>query len=295
MACACVFNFLLLLSSCASSGSNSFGNDTYIGSLRVERTFGHFTSGQAISIDAFGNIYVVDGAAPGIYKFNFKGDSLHAVIAFGKEHDQFDEPLDIDASLTNAVAVADRNNHRIEIYSKDLIWQAGISGHEEGSKIRFGYPLAVRAGSAGNFFIIDGENKRVLSIQPANGSQQVITTSGTESGVAMNPKALALNGNEFITIADANSSSLNTFNNAYLLQSRIRYEGVADISLASSEDMILVLSRAESAIRLFDAATLSYKGSLRLPAEVNHPLAIGVYKGEYFILTKENVVVCSKD
>ena len=68
-----------------------------------------------MSIDAFGNIYVADRGAPGIFKFNLHGDSIHAVIGFGEEHDQFDGLCDVDASLTNSVAVADRNNNRIEI------------------------------------------------------------------------------------------------------------------------------------------------------------------------------------
>lgn len=297
MECACVFSVLFFLSSCSSSrsSSNSFEQDKITGTLKIERQFGNFTDAQAISIDAFGNIYVADAGAPGVFKFNSKGDSIRSVRGIGKGHDQFDEPCDIDASLTNSVAVADRNNHRIEIYSKDLIWQAAIAGHEAGSKIRFGYPLAVRAASAGNYFIIDGENKRAISIQPENGSQQIITTSGTESAAEMNPLSLALAGNEFVTIADGNSRSLIIFNNAYLPQSRIRYEGINNTKLSSSENFIYVLDKKTNIVRVFDAGDLSYKVSYVLPFGVNHAAAIFVYKEGFYILTKEKVIVCSKE
>ncbi len=295
--CVYIFSVLLFLSSCAatSSNSNSFEKDTFSGTLKIQRQFGNFINANAISIDAFGNVYVVDEGAPGVYKFNTHGDSIRGVIALGKEHNQFDEPKDIDASLTNSVAVADRNNHRIEIYSKDLIWQATISGHITGSKIQFGYPLAVRASSAGNYYIIDGENKRAISIQPESGLQQVISLSGTTTGVELNPISLALAGNEFITIADANSRSLIIFNNAYLPQSRIRYNEIHDAKLSSSENVLYAFDKNSSIIRVFDVNDLSYKVSLALPPEAYHTVAVFVYKGEYYILTKEKVIVCSKE
>ena len=297
MECAFAFSVLFFLSSCAAnnSGSNSFEKDKFDGALKIQRQFGNFINANAISIDAFGNVYVVDEGAPGVYKFNSKGDSIRGVIALGKEHNQFDEPKDIDASLTNSVAIADRNNHRIEIYSKDLIWQASIEGHNVGSKIQFGYPLAVSTSSAGNYYIIDGENKRALSIQPENGSQQVISLSGTTTGVELNPVSLALAGNEFVTIADANSRSLIIFNNAYLPQSRIRYSEINSIKLSSSENLIYAFDKNSNIVRAFDANDLSYKSSLALPEGANHAIAIFVYKDEYYILTKEKVIVCSKE
>lgn len=274
---------------------NIFKEDIFLGTLKVEREFGNFSDGRAISIDAFGNIYILDAAAPGIYKYSNSGDSLRSVLGFGSGHNQFDSPHDIDATLTNSVVVADRNNHRIEIYSKDLIWQATISGHEKGSKIQFGYPEAIRAAPAGNIFIIDGENKRTLNIQPDRGIQQVITSSGIESGIEMNPVALAVSGNEFVMIADANSGSLINFNNAFLPNSRLRYKEMQDIKFASSASVIYLLAKDVNAIRAFDANDLSYKYSYALPAIRNPVSAIYVYKDKYYILTKNTVIVCSKE
>jgi len=292
-----IFSGSVFLFSCSAShtSSASSAGDTLLPVLKVNRQFGNFIDARAISIDAFGNAYIIDRGAPGIFKFNSKGDSITSIIGFGKEHNQFDDPADIDASLTNAVAVADRNNHRIEIYSKDLIWQASIGGHEAGSGIQFGYPEAVRAAQAGNYFIIDGENKRALSINPANGSQQVITLSGTESGVGINPVSLALTGNEFVTITDANSGSMIMFNNAYLTQNRIRYAEISNTKLASSDNVIYAFDKKINAIKIFDGNDLSYKTSYSLPESANHAIAIFVYRKEFYLLTKEKVIVCSKE
>lgn len=295
MECVCAFSIILLLSSCAVTHSSStiFKEDIFLGSLKIEREVGNFSDARSISVDGFGNIYILDVGAPGIYKFAGNGDSLRSVIGFGSGHNQFDSPRDIDATLTNSIAVADRNNHRIEIYSKDLIWQATISGHEAGSKIHFGYPETVRSAPAGNIYIIDGENKRALNIEPERGAQQVITSSGTESGIEINPAAMTISGNEFVTIADANSRSLISFNNAYLPESRIRIAEIKDVYLCSSENAIYLFRKSTNVIQIFAPRDLSYTSSYVLP--VNHAVSVFVYKDKYYILTKNKAVVCSKE
>jgi hypothetical protein len=291
-----VFSIGIFLTSCSGSRSTSgFEQDRFIGTLVVQSKFGNFSGAQSVSIDAFGNVYVIDRTAPGIVKFNAKNDSVASVIGFGKEHNRFDDPYDIDASLTNSIAVADKNNHRIEIYSKDLIWQATITGHTPGSNIAFGYPTALRASQSGNYFIIDAENKRALSINPANGSQKVFTPSGIESGVGLIPIAIALTGSESLTIADGNSKSLIMFNNALLPQARERYSAVIESSLFSSDTYIYAFDALLGVIRVFDENDLSYQGSIHLPQNVNQPVAISVYKDRFYVLTKENVFVCTKE
>lgn len=280
--------------SCASGNSSSgFTHDIFIGELKPGKVFGNFTNATALSVDAFGNIYIVDAAAPGIFKFDANGDSLRGIVGFGKAHNQFDGPSDIDASLTNSVAIADRNNHRIEIYSKDLIWQASIEGHIAGGNIHFGYPSVSKASPSGNYYIIDNENKRALCIQPATGRQTVISVSGTESGATMNPGSLSVDQNEFITIADLNSSSIVLFNNALLPEKRIPYIPNREATLFSSDNILYSYDKNSNILQLFDAASLVYTGSLKLP-ETNQLVAFSVYKNAYYILTKEHVIRCSK-
>ncbi|MEP7234210.1 MAG: hypothetical protein ABI778_02830 [Ignavibacteriota bacterium] len=289
-----VFSCLFLLNSCVTtqSASKIFERDLFVGSLEAEKQFGNFADAQSLSIDAFGNIYVVDRGSPGVYKFNPQGDSLRSVVGFGKDHDQFDGPGDIDASLTNSVVVADRNNNRLEIFSKDLLWQASISGRNVGSKIQFGYPLEAKAGQSGNYFLLDGENKRALSVQPATGTQQVITISGAESGAGLNPVSLALEENEFIVLADANSRSLLLFNNALLLRAGVPFMHAPRSSVFSDGNMIYALEKDAGVIRIFDGSDLFYQGSISLPEKVNPVAAVRVYKGVWFILTKKNVIRC---
>src|SRR5258708_4049058 len=73
----CVFSASFFLFSCSASHSSSdFEQDKFLGSLTIKKQFGNFIDARAISIDAFGNVYIADKGAPGIIKFNNKGDSI---------------------------------------------------------------------------------------------------------------------------------------------------------------------------------------------------------------------------
>ena len=295
MVCLFVFSITLLLSSCSlfKPAASNFESDKYIGSLSVDRTFGHFKNAQAISIDGFGDVYVVDADAPGVYKFSATGDSIRAAIGSGSKHGEFDLPVEIDASLTNSVAIADRNNHRIEIYSRDLIWQASIEGHLPGSEIKFGFPSCVRAGSSGYYYVIDNEGTRLLAINPSRGTQQIITTSSNAGGAILNPQSVVIDPSEYLTVADVTSHSLLEFNNAFTVTKQFGYPSVSEIRLSSSSDDMIVSNQRLNTIRLFDVHGLNYRGSYSLPSEAAKPIMVAASGTSFYILTKEKVIVCS--
>jgi hypothetical protein len=289
-----IFN-LLFFCGCSlfKPAASSFESDTYIGSLTADRSFGHFKNAQAISIDGLGDIYVVDADAPGVYKFSAAGDSIRSAIGVGSKHGEFDLPVDIDASLTNSIAIADRNNHRIELYSRDLIWQATIEGHLPGSEIKFGFPASVRAGSSGYYYVIDNEATRLLAINPSRGTQQTITTSNIAGSTTINPQSVVIDPSEYITVADVTSHSLLQFNNAFAVAKQFGYPSVSEIRLSSSGDDLFVTNPALNTIRVFDSHSLSYRGSYSLPPQAAKPVMVISTDTIFYVLTKENVIVCS--
>ncbi len=287
---------MLLVVGCAApphSTTTIFERDTYIGSLKVVRTFGHFTEAASLSFDGLGDLYVVDSKAPGIYKFSSSGDSLHAIIALGSAHGQFDAPADIDASLTNAVAVADKNNNRIELYSRDLIWQASIEGHRPASGIQFSYPIAVRAAPSGYYYIIDAESSRLLALDPVRGLQQEITTRGSSLGLTMKPQSIAIDAGEYIDVADANFRSLLQFNNTLTPITQIKFSPANTSRLSTNGEELLVFEPNANTVRLFNFRELRYDGSYSLPSAALDAVAIYTHGNYFYILTKKEVIVCT--
>ena len=270
-----------------------FERDYYIGILEVDRVFGNFQNAQSLSFDGFGDVYIADADAPGIYKFTRKGDSLRSVIGVGSSHGQFDSPSDIDALLTNSIAVADKNNHRIEIYSRDLIWQASIGGHLLGSKIQFGSPMAVRAASSGYFYLIDGENRRLIGVNPTTGIQQPINTNGSTLGLDLRPQSIAIDAGEYVNVADANFRAIINFNNALSPIKQIRFSPANEARLTTSEDNLIVFDSRSNTIRLFNFRDLSYLGSYSLPKEARNAVMVTLHNDLFYVLCKDRVVVCS--
>jgi hypothetical protein len=289
------FVFSLLIIGCSSSKTSlpTFDQDNFIGSLSVLRTIGHFSNATSFSFDGFGNIYVTDDAAQGVYKFSPQGDSLRSVTGTGTSHGQFDGPSDIDAGLTNAVAIADKNNHRIEIYSHDLIWQATLDGHKQGSAIIFGYPGGVRAASSGYYYIVDGENHRLISANPAAGTMQVVGGNGVTPGIDLRPTSIAVDASEYITASDANFGRLLTFNNSYSVVNQWRYRYANETRLTSNADEIISFDANSNVIRSFASHDLAYHGSYQLPEQITKPVVAARQNGRIFILAKDKIYECS--
>lgn len=292
---ALAFSLSLVLG-CASAPKLSFPTfekDVFIGTISVERSFGHFTSASALSFDAFGDLYVSDDGGNGLYKFTRKGDSLHALIGGGQGHGQFYRPMDVDASLTNSVAVADRNNYRIEIFSRDLIWQNTIEGHSTGSQIQFGYPSEIRRGATGYYYVLDGERHRVLAFNPASGAQKTLASTTGEHGYDIFPRSFAIDGGEYIDIADVNSTSLISLNNTGTIVKKVRYRPAGEARITCDGDELVAFDNASNTIRLFDFRELTYSGSFSLPKQISDAVMVVRRDDLFYILTKDKVVVCS--
>lgn len=287
---------LLVLASCSSAPRLSipvFEKDQFIGTLTVKRSFGHFIDASALSFDQFGDLYVTDGGGNGLYKFNRKGDSLAAVVAQGHDHGQFDRPLGVDASLTNSVAVADRNNYRIEVFSRDLIYQSTIEGHAPGSQIQFGYPSAVCRSTTGYYYVIDGERHRLIAFNPATGVQRAFTTVADEHHYELFPRDIALDAGEYVAVADVNSGGIKLFNSTGSTVKEVRYRPASEARITVSDNDLVAFDHVANTVRLFDFRELTYAGSYSLPQELKNAVTVVKRDDELYVLTKDKVVVCS--
>src|SRR5581483_3872734 len=155
--------FFLLLSGCAAVPHGPMGTLTITGQIVVVKKLRDFHDATAMSIDQFRNVFIVESAGNVVIKISPNGDSLRVASGFGADHYQFNAPSDVDAHLTNSVFISDRFNHRIEQYTKDLAYVSTLYTRDNtDAGTRFGYPAAVAVDDAGNIYLADGENKRVL-------------------------------------------------------------------------------------------------------------------------------------
>lgn len=171
--------------------------------LIEEYRFGSFSDATALSVDAFGAVYVVDGGDATVRKFDLRGSMAAEVGGPGWDDTQFDRPAGIDARLGVAVYVADYGNNRVSRFDRGLRFMATLRGDEMTGDRAFGYPLDVANSSLEQMFILDGENNRVLALSGFRSVER--TFGGIESGEGQlsDPVALATDDSRHLYVLEA--------------------------------------------------------------------------------------------
>jgi hypothetical protein len=239
----------MLLAGCLVIGCASGERSTIRGSSELTEYISttalprDLSSATALDVDRFGAIYVL--SANKLLKLDSTGDSVRAVSGRGADHYQFDDAVDLDTRLPNTVLIADRLNHRIEIYSRDLAYISTIYTRDNSDPIRrFGYPRSVAADKAGNVFVLDGEGQRVLKFHADRTYERTFGGYGEASrpeAMLSEPIALAIDAEDRVTVLDRAGRSLVIFDNFGTPITRRDLEAQCS-RLASIHDTLFALS-----------------------------------------------------
>jgi hypothetical protein len=127
-----------------------------------ERSFGDFENASSFYINPVGYIFVTDIDTDEIYVLDTLGNMIHSIGGYGWSNSAFDSPVDIFADALT-IFVADKNNHRIQRFDKNLNFIFQVSTRErEIEEQSFGYPLSAVTSNLGDIFILDSENSRII-------------------------------------------------------------------------------------------------------------------------------------
>lgn len=240
------FSLLAILSwSCAASEHGSQKPVTGVTSFLVIDSSIRLSDGlaRAVDIDRFSDVYVLRPNA--VTKYSWFGDSLRSVSGVGSGHYEFNDATDLDARYPNTILIADRLNHRVEIYSRELAYLATLYTRDDPDPARrFGYPRAAAADRGGNMFVLDGENNRILKFRSDRRYERTFggySESTRPEAVLAEPRTMAVDDAGDVIVLDRAGRSLVTFDNFGSLVAREPLP--IDCSrLATSSDTIFVLS-----------------------------------------------------
>lgn len=127
-----------------------------------------------------------------------------------------DGPSGLTVDRWGRVLVADTHFYRVMVYSRDgeLLMQIGdgVQGTEPG---RFGYPTDVVCDKAGNFYVSEyGENDRVQVFSPEGKWLRQWGGHGDEPGQFLKPRAMAIDEDDRIYVADSCNHRVQVFDTA---------------------------------------------------------------------------------
>lgn len=235
-------------------------------------SFGTFGEIVDVDVDIEGNIYVIDAERDLLVKYSRAGDSLMAVGGFGSGRLQFDGPSAVFAHRGMSVYVADRYNHRVLVYDRQLDFLFAIAGRslpeEQGA---FGEPLDLAVTRQGDLLVLDGENRRVVVFDASGRFLRSFGDIGDGAGRMTDPVELEVDDEDNVYLLDAGIIKIYDPFGAYL--SAVPGINVGSMRL-SADGMHLVVgdsSRVSSHDRSVDAGlpvTVALGGIIDRPLRV---------------------------
>ena len=171
---------------------------TYI----YQGSIGTFNNASSMHINASGFLFITDSGNDDLYKMDTLGRVIKSTGGHGWAEATFDNPVDIFATALS-IYVADKNNHRIQRFDKDLNPISSLYTRDnDDPNSRFGYPLSCVIVPQGDLFILDSENKRILKFDLFGNFIQNFGGYDYGKYALNNPIAMAGDFNNFIYVAD---------------------------------------------------------------------------------------------
>ena len=167
---------------------------------------------RVAAFDASDRLYVAD-LTDRIQVFDRDG---HYLRGWRTPEFNVDGPSGLTIDRLGRLLVADTHFYRVLVYSQEgeLLFQIGdgIQGTTPG---RFGYPTDVVIDRAGNFYISEyGENDRIQVFSPQGKWMCQWGGHGLNPGEFMKPRALAIDDEERIYVADSCNHRIQVFDTA---------------------------------------------------------------------------------
>lgn len=164
---------------------------------------------RVAAFDAEDQLYIAD-LTDRIQVFDREGTYLRGWRMPGLN---VDGPSGLTVDRWGRVLVADTHFYRVMVYDRQGRLQMqigdGIQGTEPG---RFGYPTDVVVDRAGNFYVAEyGENDRIQVFSPEGRWLRQWGGHGYEPGEFLRPRALAIDGNDRIYVADSCNHRIQVF------------------------------------------------------------------------------------
>lgn len=288
-------HFLLILLLCGVSLTCALAQEyEFAGEL------GNFQGATSFSINPSGFIYVADAATNEIHKMDLTGNEVRYIGGYGWDQSAFDDPADVFATTLN-VYVSDRNNHRIQVFDKDLNFAAIVQARGDAQNtnnntssstdgnITFGYPSCSAVSTQGDMYILDSENQRILKFNISG--EYALQFGNYRSGefALNNPKAFAISQNNDIYALD--DSGIVIFDQFGMGLGRLRTEvPFSNINITynrlvlTSKDRIFTADLNDKEVQLKEAHLQGF--------EPGSEIADGlIFKDNLYVLTQKQIAV----
>jgi uncharacterized protein (TIGR03663 family) len=183
---------------------------------------GQFTDPRGLTVDGAGKVYVADGGNHRIQVFDSNGQFITQWGSQGAGPGQFQEPWGVAVDQDGNIYVADTWNHRIQKFDLEgkLLLQWGTFGDTQGATIGqenvFYGPRDIAVDAAGDLYVTDTGNKRVMKFSPEGKFLGQWGGFGLQSGQFQEPVGIDIDADENIYVADTWNRRVQKFDSDFV-------------------------------------------------------------------------------
>lgn len=162
-----------------------------------------------LTVDGDGYIYAVNTSTHTLNKFDAKGKMIVEVGRQGSDGEEFNHPSGI-AVIGDKVYVCDRNNGRIQVYSKDLelVSTFGSHGSEEG---QMNWPYDLTEDGSEHIYVADCDNHRVQVFDRDGQFLSTFGSCGAEPGCLRRPTGICMGRNRLLYVTEYTNHRVSVF------------------------------------------------------------------------------------
>lgn len=151
---------------------------------------GGFTEATGFCFNELGDVYIIQAYNGKIFKMQENGSLVKEAGGFGWSMGLFDNASSITSGILK-IYVADQNNHRVQIFDRELTIIGSINRDEKNDEsLLLRQPSSLCTNSLGELFILSKENKVVLKCSPDGTPLQSFGGNNYGSFSLQNPTAI---------------------------------------------------------------------------------------------------------
>jgi streptogramin lyase len=172
--------------------------------ILVTKESGLLRDARALSVAPDGSIYIADTGHHRILQLGPDGALLGEIGGLGREHGQFQWPIDVAAEYGTSLWISDFGNRRVERFTRRFTYQGTIELPSSTADMP-GQPGMLATTAMGDLFVIEQDEQRLLKYNPL-GILQAEFASEKGTGWISAAKSMAARSDVGVIWADAEAN-----------------------------------------------------------------------------------------
>ncbi len=162
-----------------------------------------------LALDRDGNIYIANVFSHTVSKYDVNGKCMKFVGREGNQSGEFSHPSGL-AVVGEKVFVCDRNNSRIQVFTRDLefLCSFGCHGNQDG---QLHWPYDVVEGSGGQLYVTDCDNHRIQVFDDEGQFVHAFGSRGCGQNNLKRPVGICLGQDELLYVTEYTRHCVSVF------------------------------------------------------------------------------------